>query len=459
MKFNRFSSYEERDGVLDCVVEGVIPKWISGSFIANGPGQYKVGDQSFQHWFDGFALLKGFRFDDGNVSAVARYIRSKQFLESNQRQELYINEFGTSAKGFMGGLRDLLCSSQYDNANVNLYKIDSGDVVAVTETPHHWIIDKDTLATIQKKTYQDDIKAQICLPHPILDYNRKVLVNIMVRYGRKTSYQVIQHCMETGHRKKIACYDSDVPFYLNSFLMTPRYVILYRTSTELNVTRLLNPAKPILNAFVNQSTSASSFIVIDRKDGSAREFSVDGFHCYHGCNAYECGDDLILDIITTSSGDYSGFTIENISSSLHVRSNLVRYVISLKNGTVKHEKILSGGCVEFPRINERLDSGNAYKHLYVVDKAEDATWFNQIKEVGVQSGSVRQWSQDNVVVGEPVFIECSHEIKDSVIMSLISDEVVGKSGLVIISAETFERVAVIWLPCYFAPGLHGNFFS
>ncbi|PSN53056.1 Carotenoid isomerooxygenase [Blattella germanica] len=37
--------------------EGNIPKWLKGILLRNGPGNFKVGDMTFEHLFDGSALL------------------------------------------------------------------------------------------------------------------------------------------------------------------------------------------------------------------------------------------------------------------------------------------------------------------------------------------------------------------------------------------------------------------
>lgn len=38
-------------------ITGVIPKWLRGTLLRNGPGNLKVGEHTFQHLFDSSALL------------------------------------------------------------------------------------------------------------------------------------------------------------------------------------------------------------------------------------------------------------------------------------------------------------------------------------------------------------------------------------------------------------------
>src|SRR3990167_3286138 len=87
----------------DLTCYGEIPQWLSGSLISNGPAQFEVGETSFQHWFDGFAMLKKFTFQHGRVSFKNRFIHSQQYIKSNADQRLYQNEFGTYANASWSG--------------------------------------------------------------------------------------------------------------------------------------------------------------------------------------------------------------------------------------------------------------------------------------------------------------------------------------------------------------------
>lgn len=46
-------------------VAGNIPGWLQGTLLRNGPGIFSVGDTSYQHWFDGMAIMHSFTFRDG----------------------------------------------------------------------------------------------------------------------------------------------------------------------------------------------------------------------------------------------------------------------------------------------------------------------------------------------------------------------------------------------------------
>lgn len=44
---------------------GNIPSWLQGTLLRNGPGIFSVGDTSYDHWFDGMAIMHSFTFKDG----------------------------------------------------------------------------------------------------------------------------------------------------------------------------------------------------------------------------------------------------------------------------------------------------------------------------------------------------------------------------------------------------------
>ena len=52
---------------------GVIPPWLSGRLIRNGPGLFEVGDTKYNHLFDGLALLHSFTIDKGEYLSPKFY--------------------------------------------------------------------------------------------------------------------------------------------------------------------------------------------------------------------------------------------------------------------------------------------------------------------------------------------------------------------------------------------------
>jgi carotenoid cleavage dioxygenase-like enzyme len=39
---------------------GELPPWLRGTLLRTGPSKFEVGEQSYNHWFDGLAMLHRF---------------------------------------------------------------------------------------------------------------------------------------------------------------------------------------------------------------------------------------------------------------------------------------------------------------------------------------------------------------------------------------------------------------
>ncbi|MPC07798.1 Carotenoid isomerooxygenase [Portunus trituberculatus] len=114
---------------------GEVPRWLCGALIRNGPGRIQVGEDQYNHVFDGSALLHRFHFKDGKVTYQNRFLQSRSYLRDTRAQRIVVNYFGTRAH-----------PDPCKTILQNLY--------ALTETPFIFRIDPDTLATHEKR--EDD---------------------------------------------------------------------------------------------------------------------------------------------------------------------------------------------------------------------------------------------------------------------------------------------------------------
>src|SRR5687767_11410562 len=75
-----FESVERELSIGSLDVEGKVPGWLRGTLVRNGPGRYDVGDgKTFEHWFDGLAMLHAFSFGRGRVGYANRFLRSSSY--------------------------------------------------------------------------------------------------------------------------------------------------------------------------------------------------------------------------------------------------------------------------------------------------------------------------------------------------------------------------------------------
>lgn len=466
--FKAFTSQPQEASLENLIIDGIIPQWLSGSFISVGAAQFEVGTTHFTHWFDGFSSLKKFHFHDGKVQFQNRFLQSNQYVDSNADGHLKMNEFATYAdQSFLGrsldALKNLIKPDKYDNCNVNTSRIDR-HLIAMTETSQLIEFDLNNLKTIGKFNFTDQISGQFNSAHPHFDFARGDAINVTIEVDKLNKYHVYKILPHTTERQLIKTYVSDKLFYMHSFSITPTYIILFKSPLVLDKLKLML-GLPFNKALYWDKDVSSSFVIINRHDGSIQEIETEAFLCLHSVNAYEKGSDLILDLVCykdqANPYDYFYFDYLKAENLPPPFTNLRRYIIDLQ--TKKSRFIpMDNTYIEFPRINYKAHNGQPYQFVYVGAITEGKKkFFDALQKINVETGKSQIFSKENYYFGEPVFIPnpTSKSEDDGVVVSIIYNAATELSSLVILDAITFQQQAEILLPFYLPFGLHGNFYS
>lgn len=463
-----FTSQLEEAVLDNLTVTGEIPTWLAGSFIANGPAQFELGDFSFNHWFDGFAMLKQFKFNQGKVSFQNKFLRSNQYVHSTKDNKLYTNEFSTYASPtFLGRLihavKALGKEIPYDNCNVNTTCINNR-YVAMTESNHIVEFNKENLSTIGEFQFDDSIKGQLSLAHPHLDPVTGDMINITIEIDKTNIYHIYRTLPNSTKRELILSYQSNTLFYIHSFSITPNYIILFHSPLTLNKYKLLFDT-PFNHALSWKKYQTSKFIVIHRQDKKIFEIDAnEAFLCLHSVNAYEKNNEIILDLVCYQHDNvYQELTLMNLRSAHPAlqAGETKRYVLNVDKKQCRIHS-LSRKDNEFPMINYHLVNGHDYRFVYSIAKSHEGVYFlNEIQKLNVQTGHTLVWTKDNYYPGEPCFIPRpdGRDEDDGVLLSLALDVQRQHSCLIILNAKDLQPLAEIALPFHLPFGLHGQFFK
>lgn len=448
-----FSSQLNELSVTPLSIAGTIPNWLSGSFISNGPAQFEVGSTKLKHWFDGMAMLKKFEFKDGKVTFQNRFLRSKQYLKSKVQGSLYYNEFATRADL----MSQIFHGNYYDNGNVNITCIDQ-HFLALTESASIVEFDFHDLSTKGTFHWDDELKGQVSTAHPHYDPVNHEVINVLIEVGSQNKYHIYKVLPHSKKRELISTYSPKSLFYIHSFSITPRYVILFKTPLVLSKMKLLC-RYPFMDALTVSQEKTSNFVLIERATGQITEIETDAFVCLHSANAYEQGDELILDLSCyPAENPYQYFYLA--SPIIMPNPSLRRYVLNLKNKTCRYDALCEQ-VLEFPRLNYRWANGQKYQYLYTAAKLkpEDAD-MNAIQKTEVQTGKTMVWARETLYPAEPVFIAKPNSQKEDegVILIIGYDAAKKSSALILLNAEDMQQMAEIPLPFHLPIGLHGNFY-
>lgn len=128
-----FADQTKEIAVPSLEIEGVIPGWLSGTLIRNGPARFHLEDKTLNHWFDGLAMLHKFDIANGQISYANKFLDTPALRAAKDGTMKY-GEFATDPCHtlFKRITQVFTGSTSGANANVSVGKI-AGEFVAQTE--------------------------------------------------------------------------------------------------------------------------------------------------------------------------------------------------------------------------------------------------------------------------------------------------------------------------------------
>lgn len=456
----------DREFDLDALaINGELPSWLGGSLLRVGPAKFEVGATAYAHWFDGLSMLHRFSFDRGRVSYRNRFLESVAYKEAMARGRIALREFATMpAESKLSRIFSNLFDPTTDNANVNITPM-GGRVVALTETTRAMSFDPWTLGFTGEMTFDDRMKAQVWTAHPHFDFAARKLYNLMISFGPFNAYKLYSMDEQRRERVLVSELSSSRPSYIHSFAMTENYLILTESPLVVASIKLKVGWSPFIENYRWEPDRGSRFTVIRKSDGKVvATRTADPFFTFHHVNAFEEGDELVIDLVRfDDSSVIEKLYLASLRSAEHALGTLERFRISLARPTgVAAPQKLSAQRIELPTINYARHNARAYRHVYAVGAgAHDA--FGKIVKLELQRSPAneRSWQEDQTHPGEPIFVAApgATEEDEGVLLSVVLDAAKKQSFLLVLDARTLKEHARAWLPHHVPFGFHGQYFD
>jgi carotenoid cleavage dioxygenase-like enzyme len=453
-----FSDLDEEVTLDQVELRGELPPWLSGSLVRVTPARFDIGgDRPIRHWFDGLAMLHRFAFAGGRVSYANRFLRSKAF-ERAERGDGIGQGFATDpCRAIFKRVQSMFSPDFTDNANVNLMRLGER-YVAMTETPLPVEFDPETLATLG---HPHVAPGQITTAHPHHDPERGEAVNYAVQLGAKSSYRVYTTDAQDG-RRITAEVPVKEPAYMHSFGMTERYVILAEFPLVVNPLRLAAGRHSFIESYRWRPERGTRFLVIDRHDGGVKmTATADPFFSFHHVNAWEEGDDVVLDLIAyEDSSVIDELYIDRLrSGGTGAVSQLRRYRIEPGSERAETEVLLDR-TIELARIDYSRVNARPYRVMYAAGvRPEERDWLNELVKLDLHDRTLTTWHEPGCYPGEPVFVGRPGRERedDGVILSVVFDSSTSRSFLLVLDASSFEEQARAEVPHHVPLSFHGQF--
>ncbi len=445
-----FTSLTDETRIPRLPVDGRVPHWLHGTLMRNGPALFEVGERSFNHWFDGLAMLHAFSFTGGRVSYGNRFLRTSAYDAWKQEGVIKYSEFATDpCRSVFAGVASIPVLAPIPNANVSLERLASG-FVAHTEVPIPVRFARRTLAT------QGVIGGSVgttgtAHPHHDGGERFRFVTELVSDYG----YRVLRNDVEIAHVKR------DKPAYMHSFALTRRYVVLFEQPFRVDPLSFLSPErKPIIANFGWEPGEPSRVVVIDRRAGGiVADLETDPRFVFHHINAFERGGRIFLDVCAHPDNRViDALYLKRVRAAERrlPKVEVRRLEVDLDRRRV-HPHAL-GPDLELPRIDYERVNGRAYRYAYGVS-ARKATFLDTVVKLDTHTGGTREWREPGSYPGEPIFVRRpgAEREDDGVLLTVVLEARRKASSLVVLDARTLSELARASVPHHIPFGFHGLF--
>ncbi|XP_071327991.1 carotenoid-cleaving dioxygenase, mitochondrial-like isoform X2 [Trachinotus anak] len=474
------SSVEDTPEPISTDITGRIPEWINGSFLRNGPGKFEIGNQKFNHWFDGMALLHQFKISNGQVTYKSRFLSSDSYQANQEGNRIVVSEFGTVTMPdpcknfFQRFLSRFELPKPTDNANVSFvtYK---GDYYVSTETNVMHKVDPETLETTKKVDWSKFIAVNGATAHPHTEPDGTTY-NMGNSYTAKGAYYNIikvpptkKTAEETLEGATVLCSipsaDKSKPSYYHSFAMSENYVVFIEQPIKMDLLKIVTGklrTKSISDGFSWDPKLKTIFHLIHKQTGevSSIKYLAKPLSTFHQINAFEEDGFLIIDMCASDDGQaITNYNVQNLRKSGEALDEVYntlcrvfprRFVLPLNvdndtpynqnlnrsNSTATSVRIsknkvfcthedLHGedlhqyGGLEFPQINYGKYNTRNYRYFYGCGFRHLVG--DTLIKMDLHGKHMKVWEQPGLYPSEPVFVPSpdATEEDDGVVLSVV----------------------------------------
>uniref|UniRef100_A0A8D3D3P0 Carotenoid-cleaving dioxygenase, mitochondrial n=1 Tax=Scophthalmus maximus TaxID=52904 RepID=A0A8D3D3P0_SCOMX len=478
-------SVQETPEPISAKVQGIIPSWISGNFLRNGPGKFEFGNTHYNHWFDGMAMMHQFKIDKGQVTYMSRFLSSDAYKKNSERDRIVMSEFGTLAlpdpckNFFQRFLSRFERMEPTDNASVSFVRY-KGDYYVSTETNFMHRVNPENLETLEKVDWSKFIAVNGATAHPHYDPDGTTY-NMGNSYGSKGAlYNIIKVPPEktdaenTLQGAKILCSIAPAkkshPSYYHSFAMSENFVVFIEQPIKMDLLKIVTckmRGKALSQGIYWDPSQETVFHLVDKHTGnvSSVKYHTKAISTFHQINAFEEDGFLMVDMCCSDDGQaLDNYLIQNLRKSGDnlYSSKLVEIhntIYSLLHFLPFHMNDLHEyGGLEFPQINYGRCNTRPYRYFYGCGFRHLVG--DSLLKMDLNDKTFKVWYQKGFYPSEPVFVPSPDAVEedDGVILSVVLIPSQDKGTfLLALDAKTFEELGRADVPVNMPYGFHGTF--
>ncbi|HEX6510935.1 MAG TPA: carotenoid oxygenase family protein, partial [Chloroflexota bacterium] len=407
---------------------------------------------------DGDGMIHAFDIDAGQVRYRNRFVDTVKKRAEDAAGKRLFGGFGTPPAGAPW---QRLSRGYGNTANTNVVW-HAGKLLALQEAGRPHRLDPVTLATIGEEDFEGALPAGAAFSaHPKYDPRTGEMVNFGVAYGSAPAANLYV-VDKDGALRSLPPLKLPFGAMIHDFALTATKIVFICGPLTL-------PRVPF-GLITHQSSFADSLrweperrtrvAILDRASGEARWLTTGAFMLFHVVNAFDDGDDVVVDLCAYEDGSIVR-RLGEIMRGLWQRTDAIP--TRLRVGSQVSTSRLGDLPLELPRVGRNVLTREHQLFFGIVpsDDTTDDVLFGLAKYDLHHGTAVRYPLPAGHFAGEPVFVPAAggNTEDGGYLVSLILDAAARRSYLAVLDAAdpTAPLIARADLP-HIAPfGFHGSF--
>ena len=414
----------------DLVVDGALPVELDGRYVRTGPNPYAPPAGEY-HWFVGDGMVHGVELRAGK----ANWYRNRWVRTSGISAALGETPVGGPVP------------PMYDASNTHVLA-HGGRLLSLTEGAVPYVLSNE-LDTVERYDFGGPLPTGFTA-HPKIDPVTGEMHGFAYWWAEPyLTYHLID---ANGRLVRSEPITVPGPTMIHDFSVTRDHVVFYDLPVVFDLEHLPFPYRW-------DDDYGARVGVMPRNGGDAdvRWFDVEPCYVFHPMNAYDDGDNVVLDVARHSTM----FKHSTIGPNDGQQPTLDRWTVDLNAGKVREERLDDRGQ-EFPRVNEtRAMSKHRYGYTVELVDTERTLDAQRVLKQDLQRGTTEAHDfGPGRMPTEFVFVprEGGTAEDDGWLMGYVYDAPTDKSDLVVLDAADVagDAVATVHLPGRVPFGFHGS---
>ncbi|MFT6276566.1 MAG: carotenoid cleavage dioxygenase [Halioglobus sp.] len=442
---------EEREAQ-DMAVSGKIPQDLVGHFLRVGPNPVHIFDEDAYHIFDGDGMIHAIEFRDSLAHYRNRFVQTEGFKLEQAHGEWIYKGINSIMDPTPSRIPDGASNSK--NLANTAFAYHNNTLYALHEPSQPTVIRLPDLATEGATDFNGKLTHPFTA-HPKIDLESGEMMTFGYSFQSPyVTYSVISATGDLIHSTPITI---EKPVFMHDFAVTEKYSLFLDFPITFDLDRAI-AGGPALS-FEPEHGSRIGVMPRFGNDSDVRWFDVETGSVVHTANAWDEGDEVVLQASRSKTTDIAsaGLEVENLQDT---QGQLYEWRIHLKTGVVQ-ERMLSAVRCDFTRINDTYACHKS-RYIYgaIFNPERPFSFVGVVKFDNKTQTTVTFNYGENRFGGEAVFAPKvgAKEEDEGYLVCFVQDEATDQSECLILDAQNIANgpVATIHIPYRVPYGFHGE---